>query len=100
MLELAAILLIGVVLLWAIVRAARFLLIIAGAVILAANADAWLLALTPLRDWLGAHVTWAPLMLVTWAFGYGLATRFWRLYVWYERRNAHQAVDKRYDAMQ
>lgn len=90
----------AIVLMRVIWLSARSLIIIVGTMIVAANADAWIAAALPWRDWIGQYVAWIPLMLVGWAFGVGVAVKTWHLRMWFERRAAHQSVDKRFDEMQ
>ena len=99
MIELAAIIVILLLLARAVVRAAPWLLAVPVAMF--ASSVAPLEAWDPWRD---AVYAWARgdvllLMLPAWAFGVGLARALWPLYVSAKRRAAHQSVDKAHDAM-
>ena len=99
MIELAAIIVILLLLARAVVRAAPWLLAVPVAMFASTVAplEAW-------EPWRDAFANWArldilALMLPAWAFGVGLARTLWPLYVNAKRRAAHQGVDKAHDAM-
>jgi hypothetical protein len=99
MIELAAVIVIILIVLRAVVRAAPWLLAVPVAMFLSTVAplEAW-------QPWRDAFAAWVRvdmllLMLPAWAFGTGLARTLWPLYVKAKRHAAHQGVDKAHDAM-
>jgi len=99
MIELAAIIVVLLLLARAVIRAAPWLLAVPAALFLATYAplEAW-------QAWRDALVALIPggalaLMLPAWAFGVGLARTLWPLYVNAKRRQAHDGVDKAHNAM-